>query len=579
MFKFLTDKIFNGQSRSITSAALVLALASLASRFLGLLRDRLLAGQFGAGDTLDVYYAAFRIPDTVYNLLVLGALSAGFIPVFIGLWNRPSTSLGNNNYSPSDLSRAEAREVEGSKNRREVWDFVNNVLNILGLGLMVVAAVFFIFAPFFVKLITPGFGTDKMNLTVALTRVMFLSPILLGASSIWGGILQGVKKFLIFSLTPIFYNLGIIFGILFLVPRFGIYGLAWGVVLGAFLHMAIQIPSILSLGYKYRPIFNWADSAARRMAKLTVPRILTLAVAQINFLAITILASTLAAGSLAIFDLSYNIYSFPLGILAGSLAMAAFPALAGDAKAGDKNAFAKTLSSTFRQILFLIIPASALFIVLRAQIVRVILGTGRFSWANTISAINTLEFLVVGLFAEALNLLLVRGFFALEDTKTPFWLGFLSSFVRIGLAWYFSFSLGVAGLALGYALGGILNMVLLWLSLERKTGRAFPADSGKSGVSSLLFGEIFASGVKILSASILTGVVAWRVLLFMDKFVDTRTLLGLLAQGFIAGIAGLIIYFLAGLLLRSPEMQIFWQAMKNRLPFKQVASDKEIIQD
>lgn len=541
MLNFFNNKILNGQSRTITSAAIVLALASLASRFLGLLRDRLLAGHFGAGDTLDVYYAAFRIPDTVYNLLVLGALSAGFIPVFVGLWR------------------------EHADSKKEVWDFVNNVLNILGAGLIFVAVVFFIGAPFFIKLITPGFSGDKMNLTVALTRIMFLSPILLGASSIWGGILQSLKKFLIFSLTPIFYNLGIIGGVLFLVPRFGIYGLAYGVVLGALLHMAIQLPSILALGYRYQPIFNWADSATRRMVKLTVPRILTLAVSQLNFLAITILASTLAAGSIAIFDLSYNIYSFPLGILAGSLAMAAFPSLASDAKAQNREGFAKTFSSTFRQMLFLIIPASALFIVLRAQIVRVILGTGRFSWQNTISAIDTLEFLIVGLFAEALNLLLVRGFFALEDTKTPFWLGFLSSFVRVGGAWFFSSSLGVAGLALGYAIGGVVNMILLWLFLTMKAG-------------DLKFGEIFISGIKILLAAIAAGFGAYWMLRLADKFVDTHTLLGLLAQGICAGVAGLIIYFLAGLLLRLHEMRIFRQAIKSRLPFKTVAPDKEIIQ-
>ena len=542
MFKFFNDKILNGQSRTITSAAVVLALASLVSRFLGLLRDRLLAGQFGAGDTLDVYYAAFRIPDTIYNLLVLGALSAGFIPVFVGLW----------------------REHENSK--QEVWDFVNNVLNILGVGLILVAVIFFIGAPFFIKLITPGFSGDKITLTVALTRIMFLSPILLGASSIWGGILQSLKKFFIFALTPIFYNLGIIFGVLFLVPRFGIYGLAYDVVLGAFLHMSIQLPSILALGYKYRPTFNWSDSATWRMVKLTVPRILTLAVSQLNFLAITILASTLAAGSLAIFDLSYNIYSFPLGILAGSLAMAAFPSLTNEVKAQDREGFAQTFSSTFRQMLFLIVPASALFIVLRAQIVRVILGTGQFSWQNTISAIDTLQFLILGLFAEALNLLLVRGFFALEDTKTPFWLGFLSSFVRIGGAWWFSVPLGVAGLALGYAIGGALNMILLWIFLTMKAG-------------DLKFSEIFVSGIKILLAAIASGFGTYWALRLADKFVDTHTLLGLLAQGIIAGFAGLIIYFLVVILLRSPEMRVFRQAIKNRLPFKTVAPDKEIIQD
>jgi len=222
------------------------------------------------------------------------------------------------------------------------------------------------------------------------------------------------------------------------------------------------------------------------------------------------------------------------------------------------------LADTFRQILFLVIPASVLLIVLRAQIVRVILGTGKFGWEDTILTINSLQYLTLGLFAEALTLLLVRGFFAWEDTKTPFWLGLVSSFIRIGGAWWFSLSLGVAGLALGFAIGGVVNMLLLWLFLTRKAGN-------------LGFGEIFVSGIKILLASIAAGLGAYGALRLADKFVDTHAFLGLLAQGAMAGLVGLIIYFLAGLLLRSLEMRIFWQAVKNCVPFKIAASDKEII--
>jgi len=541
MFNFFSSKILNGQSQTITGAAMVLALASLASRVLGLVRDRMLAGNFGAGDTLDVYYAAFRLPDLVYNLLIMGALSAGFIPVFVGLWNKSQ---------------------EGD---REAWRFVSSLLNILLIALVVVGALFFIFTPQLMRAITPGFIGEKFNLTVSLTRIMFLSPLLLGLSSVWGGVLQSLKRFLVFSLTPVFYNLGIIFGIVFLVPRWGAYGLAWGVALGALLHMIIQLPTLFSLGFKYQLVLDWHDVGVRRLARLMVPRTLTLAVSQLNFVAITILASFLAAGSLAIFNLAYNIWTFPLGILAASLATAAFPALSQNAAAKDKQAFAKTLADTFRQILFLVIPASVLLIVLRAQIVRVILGTGKFGWEDTILTINSLQYLTLGLFAEALTLLLVRGFFAWEDTRTPFWLGLVSSFIRIGGAWWFSLSLGVAGLALGFAIGGVVNMLLLWLFLTRKAGN-------------LGFGEIFVSGIKILLASIAAGLGAYGALRLADKFVDTHAFLGLLAQGAMAGLVGLIIYFLAGLLLRSLEMRIFWQAVKNRVPFKIAASDKEIIE-
>ncbi len=542
MFNFFNNKILNGQSQTITSAAIVLALASLVSRLLGLVRDRMLAGSFGAGDTLDVYYAAFRVPDLVYNLLIMGALSAGFIPVFVSLWNK------------------------NEQNNQEAWRFVNSLLNILLIALLIVGALFFIFAPYLMRVITPGFIGEKFNLTVGLTRIMFLSPLLLGLSSVWGGVLQSLKRFLVFSLTPIFYNLGIIFGIIFLVPRFGIYGLAWGVALGALLHMIIQLPTLFSLGFKYQPVLDWRDKGVRRVARLMAPRTLTLAISQLNFVAITVLASFLAAGSLAIFNLAYNIWTFPLGILAASLATAAFPVLAQSAAAKDKSGFAKTFSDTFRQILFLMIPATALLIVLRAQIVRVILGTGKFGWNDTILTINSLQYLTVGLFAEGLILLLVRGFFAFEDTKTPFWLGFISSIFRIGCAWFFALKMGVAGLALGYAAGSIINLVLLWLFLEKKAG-------------DLNFKEIFTSAVKIFSASFLAGLAAYLILQLLSRYVDTRTTLGLFAQGLAAGVVGLMIYLSAGLVFRSPEMWIFYRTLKNRLPFKQVAPDKEIIQD
>ncbi len=547
------SNFLNGQSRTITSAAIILAITSLASRFLGLLRDRLLAGQFGAGDTLDVYYAAFRIPDLVFNLLVFGALVAGFIPTFLSYW------------------RADAGDNQ--KVSAEGWRFVNVILNLFFIVLLVIGGLFFIFTPYLMKLITPGFNPEKLALTVQLTRMMFLSPLLLGLSSVFGGVLESLKRFLIFSLTPIVYNFGIIFGVLFLVPRFGIYGLAGGVILGAFFHLVIQIPAVWSLGWRYKFILDFKDKGMRRVLGLMGPRVLTLAVGQLNFIAITIIASALAAGSLAIFNLSFNIWSFPLGIIAASLAIAAFPTLTANAQMKNWSAFVGNFSTTFRQIFFLIIPSSALFIILRAQIVRVALGSGKFNWENTILTAQSLMFLTFGLFAEALIMLLVRGFFAVEDTKTPFWLGLVSSIFRIGCAWVFSLVWGVAGLALGYSFGAIIYFLLLWVCLRRKIARL----SG-SAQRHLNEKEIIISVLKIVAASLLAGAAAWGMLRLIDNFVDMQTLLGVFAQGFIAGLAGLAVYFLAGLLFRSQEMGTFWKAIKNRLPFKAVAPDKELIE-
>lgn len=541
MWKFFNGKLFNSQSRSVTSAAFILALASLGSRFLGLVRDRLLAGQFGAGDTLDIYYAAFRIPDLIYNLLVLGALSAGFVPIFVSLW-------------------------QDEKARQDAWKFVNSLLNILLLGLMVLGILFFIFAPFLMKLITPGYAADKMAAVVMLTRIMFFSPLLLGLSTVFGGVLQSAKRFLIFSLTPIFYNLGIIFGIIFFVPRWGISGLAYGVVLGAFLHLIVQLPTLKSLGYRYCWMINWRNSGVQRLAKLIIPRVLTIANSQLTFLAITVLASGLAAGSLAVFNLAYNIWTFPMGLFASSLAVAVFPNLSAAAAKKDKAGFAKMFSESFRQILFLIVPASFLLVVLRAQIVRVILGTGKFDWSDTIFTISALQYLCIGLFAESLMLLLIRGFFAFEDTKTPFWLGLIGSICRIFGAWLFGlyYGLGVAGLALGYSIGGIFNMFLLWFFLRRKVG-----DLDEK--------EIFWSGLKIVVASLIAGFGAWLGLRLINNFVNNKTFIGIFSQGLGAGLIGIIIYFLAGFILRLKEMLTFWQGLKNRLPFKTLVPDKELI--
>lgn len=545
MWKFFNEKILNGQSRSIISAAAILAFASMASRFLGLIRDRMLAGRFGAGDSLDIYYAAFRIPDTVFNLLVFGALSAGFVPVFVHYWQRDS----------------KGRQIIAD----EGWHFANSILNLLFLGLLAVAGLFFVFAPFLVKLITPGFGGEKLALTIDLTRIMFLSPLFLGASAVFGGILQSLKRFFIFSISPIFYNLGIIFGILFLVPRWGVYGLAFGVVAGAFLHLLVQFFAISFLGYQYKFSIDWRNKGVQRVLKMMGPRVLALAANQLNFLAITIIASGLVSGSLAIFDLTYNIWSFPLGIMASSLATAAFPTLARKAAQKDWMEFKQSFSLTLRQILFLIIPSSVLFIVLRAQIVRVILGAGKFNWEATISASRVLEFLSFCLFSEALVLLLVRAFFAFEDTKTPFWIQMFSSGFRIFFAWFFSLSRGAAGLALGFSVGSFVNLFLLWIFLRKKTG-----DLDEK--------VIFQSVAKIALASFAAAGTAYGVLYIMAGIVDMHKLWGIFLQGFVAGVAGILVYCLAGMILRLSEMVIFWNAIKNCLPFKSVEIDNELIQ-
>src|SRR4030043_851322 len=342
MIRTLAGKFKNSQpSNSINSAALVIAAAGVLSRLLGLVRDRILASKFGAGDTLDIYYAAFRVPDLIYNLLILGALSAAFIPVFT---------------SPL-----------GHEKKEDDWRLANGLMTFAIVALIVLTGVLAIFTPLLMKLITPGFSGEKLSSVIKLTRIMFLSPIFLGISGIFGGILNSFKRFLIYSIAPLFYNLGIIIGALFFAPAFGPIGLAWGVILGAFLHMAIQYPAARFAGFSFSPLFDLGNSHLRKVLHLMVPRTLGLAVTQVNLLVVTILASTLSAGSLTVFNFANNLQSVPLGVLSVPFLLAVFPTLSHLAAKESWAEFIENFSKTFRQVLFFIIPASVLLIVPRAQ--------------------------------------------------------------------------------------------------------------------------------------------------------------------------------------------------------------------
>ncbi|PIV10044.1 MAG: murein biosynthesis integral membrane protein MurJ [Candidatus Portnoybacteria bacterium CG03_land_8_20_14_0_80_41_10] len=537
----MIKSFFNSPSRTIAAAAVVLGAASLISRLLGLFRDRILAGRFGAGDELDIYYAAFRIPDMVYSLLVLGAVSAGFIPVFI-------------NYLQKD--------------KKQTWSLANSVLNLMALSLIVVCALLIVLAPWLAKLVAPGFSSEKLSLTVQLTRVMFLSPFFLGLSAVFGGILQSFRRFLVYSLGPIMYNLGIIFGTLVLVDYFGLLGLAYGVVLGAFFHMLIQIPPAHFCGFRWRPVFDFRFSGVRRIFKLMPPRILSLALSQINFWLMTVFASFLAVGSIAVYNLAYNIWSFPLGVFGISFVLAAFPKLSQTAQKKNIIGFVKTFSLTLRQILFLTLPSAALFIVLREEIVRVILGVGRFSWPDTLLTFQTLAYFSIGLFAEALILLFLRGFFAWEDTKTPFLIGLLAMAFRLPVAWFLAQKMGVSGLALGFSFGSIFYLILLFIALRRKIAkklRSFAPQFMKSEAPKNLDEKnIFLSGGKMILASGLAALAAYLSLQYLASLVDTATGLGLLFQGGLAGLFGLLIYLLCAWLFRLTELKLFLTSLFGR---------------
>ena len=509
-------KILSSQSKSITGAAIIISGATLVSRLVGLIRDRIFAHNFGAGPVMDAYYAAFKIPDLIYNLLIIGALSAAFIPTFTKLFN-------------------------SGENKSAAWKLANNILNITAISLAVLSILGIIFTPVLAPLIAPGFSVASKELVISFTRIMFGSTFLLGLSMVIGGVLQSLRAFFLYSLAPIFYNVGIIVGATVLVPLWGITGLAWGVVLGAFLHFSLQTYSAYANGYRWRWYLNWKDKETRLIGKLMIPRTMGLAISQLNLVIITILASTLPTGSVAIFNFANNLQAVPIGVIGIPFALAVFPVLSMAVSQNNVEEFIKNLSSTIRQILFLIIPLSIILMLLRAQVVRVVLGTGKFDWAATINTADTLALFALSLFAQALIPVIARAFYAMANTKTPFIIGVISELASIIAALMLMKPLGVAGLALAFSIGSILNFMILTVALR--------------SILKKIDGEkIFSSFLRIVLAAIPMALAIQSIKYPLAKIFDQTYFFGILGQGLVASLFGLAIYLLICYLLKVPEL-------------------------
>ncbi len=519
--KFLTTP-----SKSITGAAVIISLATLLSRVVGIVRDRILAHYYGAGPVMDAYYAAFKIPDLIYNLLIIGALTAGFIPTFTKLF-----------YQENGKSTA--------------WRLASNVLNIIGVCISTLAIIGIVLSPWIAKIIAPGFPPQNQDLVITFTRILFLSPVFLGISMVMGGILQSLKHFLLYSFAPVFYNIGIIIGATLLVPVLGLPGLAWGVVLGAFLHCFIQTLGAWQAGFNWRPQFNLTDANTRLIGRLMVPRTLGLAVTQFNSVIITVLASLLPIGSVAVYNYANNLQGVATGLIGIPFALAVFPVLSAAAAEGNQAEFSKNISLTARQILFLIIPASIIVLLLRAQIVRIILGTGSFDWSATITTANALAFFAFSLFAQSLIPLIVRGFYALTDTRTPFALGIISELISIIFALLLMRPYGVAGLALATSVGAIINVTLLTIFLRAKM---IPIEGEK--ITHLLF--------KLSLAAIPMALIIQFLKAPLASLVDMDRFWGILIHGTVSGTVGLLLYGLICYILKVDEMRLLAGSLKKR---------------
>lgn len=536
----MITRLLNAQTKSISFASLILAVSYFFSALLGLFRDHLLAGKFGAGNELDVYYAAFTIPDFIALILVFGAISSAIIPIF-------SSYLANS--------------------EEEAWKYAVNLLNIFLVFLIAVCLLFIIFAPFFVSLIAPGFSPEKRETTALLMRIMFLSPIILGVSNIISGILQVFKRFLVTALAPLFYNIGIIAGILFFVPKFGLVGLAFGVVFGGVLHLLIQLPVFFHSGFTYKPLFDFKHIGVVKTLKLMVPRSLGLGAGQLNAIATTAIASTLISGSIAVFSLANNLSSIMVNAFAVSLSTAIFPAMTIAYSKQNKKEFEKKFSSAFLQIIFFTVPISILLFILRAQVARVVWGSGKFDWTDTRLAAASLGVFSIGLCAQGLIFILSKTFYAAHNTKIPAIISFGTVVFNIAMSFFFVWLLGLRGLFFVF-----LQFVLRLQGIDNISVLGLPLAFSIAGIAEallLLFflykkfkvfrlKHIVVSLYKIMISGVLTAATAFlaRQIVVSYNLVNLQTFLGVFFQLTFAASAGIICYIGMSFILQSPELEM-----------------------
>ena len=539
---------FGSELKSVTQSAAVLAVAVVFADVLSLFRDRLLASEFGASRSLDIYYASFRIPDFLYTFCLFFAASTALIPILLDKF---------------------------SDDKKGAENFFGNIFSLFGLVTIFLVVTGYFLMPALVPLFAPGFSSLEQAQMIQLSRILLLSPLFLGFSNLISSVIQSHRRFYVYAASPLFYNFGIIVGIVFFMPRWGLPGIVWGVVLGALLHLAVQLPTIYSLGFSVRPRIPKISPDVLASLKLSLPRTLGLSLNQIVLSVITAMASTLGAGAVSVFNFASNLQSVPLSVIGLSYSVSAFPTLAASyAKKGTKD-FLQHFSLALRHIFFWSLPATILFVVLRAQIVRVILGAGAFSWVDTRLTAAALLLFALSILSQGLLMLYIRAFYASGHTYLPVALNVVSSSVAlISATWLLDLfrnsvqfremflavlkvgdisSAGILVLPLAISIGSLVNVILLaWY---------FKVCFNVKEIS----GGIWNSFKDAIIASFALGFVTYGSLKFFGDIFDLNTFVGIFLQGFLSGLLGIMAGVLVLIAFKNQEFAELYEVAKDRI--------------
>ena len=517
-----TNFLFNTQN-TIISAAAILAFATGLNAALGFVKNRVLTHFFGVSENLGVFYTADRIPNLVYSVLVVGALSTVFIPVF-------SSSF--------------------KKDHKLAWHTASSMVTASLLFFMLVGAGIAVFAESIMKILSIGkFSPEQITLGANLMRIMLFAQLILVISSFFTSLLQSFKYFIIPALAPLAYNLGMILGTLVLSNKFGIYGPALGVMIGAFFHLLIQLPLLSKINFTYRLSLDFKDKGLREIYTLIPPRIvsvvLTSTIATVNN-SLAILVST---SSVIFLKFANQLQFFPVNLFGISIAAALLPSLSAESDDSDRAQFKKTFLTSLHQMLFLVIPASMILFILRVPVVRLVYGNPNFPWEATLQTSYALAFFSISIFAQSAIYLLNRAFFALKDTATPVKVSLATICVNVLTSIFFVevFKWGVWSLALSYSITAFLDMLTLLFLLSKKVG-GFNMESlitpfTKMGYSAAFMGLFLYIPLKLLDQTVF----------------DTSRTINLILLTTTACIAGGLAYLFFTKLFKVQEVQLLYK--------------------
>jgi putative peptidoglycan lipid II flippase len=545
----MVRKVFALLGREVNGlheAAYALAAFTFLSQLVALARDRMIAGIVGPSAILDTFYAAFRLPDLVFVLTTSLVSSAVLMP----------------------------QVVARLEDRAALKQFLNGAASFFALISVAIAGLAFVFAPELAGWLAPGLAaTGYADELVLYTRALLLSPLLLGFSQIWGSVAQAYQRVALYALSPVVYNLGFVLGVGLLFPVWGVRGIVVGVLVGAALHALVVLPAAMKAGGGYAPTRRIPWKEARSLIAESLPRSAALAMGQLATLVLVSVASRMAEGSISVYQLASNLQSVPLALIGTSYSMAAFPILAKLAADNDRAGFGRKLAEAARQIVFWSLPVVALFVVLRAQIVRVVLGAGSFGWDETRLVAAVLAALVLACVAQGLVLIFARASYAAGDTWRPFAANLTGALVTAGLgvalpSYLAANPAALRELAAAFRLSGVEGAEVVALGLASTVG-AFVA----AGILWALIARRYAlrgagltrASVQGVLASLWGGLAAYIALGLSDRLFDDSFAVAVLAHGLFAGAFGILAWGIALRSMGNPELELAVAALRRRV--------------